>query len=264
VAKVTIDLAFLSKINATSRHESNQAVNGLLGARFRRRDFVALVSCAALGWASSAFGAPITVESALPPPDPAHALAPNDYRIGPLDELDVVVYQDKDLTQTVDVDGSGRIVLPFVGQVEAAGKTPAELAALITAKLSESYFQRPQVAVLVKKAVSQQITVEGEVTKPGVYPIAGRTTLMQAIALASGANQYADERRIMVFRDVNGRRYGVTYNLDRVDHGQSPDPEVYVHDIIVVPRSGIKTKLRDYIGPLAPVIYTLPIIIPKL
>jgi polysaccharide export outer membrane protein len=232
--------------------------------RSRRRNLAALLSCVALNWAASAVGAPITEQSVLPPPDPAHGLSPGGYRIGPLDELDVVVYQDKDLTQTINVDGSGRIVLPFVGQLDAAGKTPAELAALITAGLSQSYFQNPRVAVLVKKAVSQQITVEGEVAKPGVYPIMGRTTLMQAIALASGADQYADNRRVMVFRDVDNRRYGVTYDLDRVGHGQSPDPEVYGNDIIVVQRSGIKTKIRDYIGPLAPVIYTLPIIIPKL
>jgi len=228
--------------------------------------FAAALSCAALpwAWAASARGAQTTVEVSLPPPDPAHGLAAKDYRIGPLDELDVVVYQDKDLTQTVDVDASGRIVLPFVGEIEAAGKTPAELAGLIKAKLAESYFQNPQVAIVVKKAVSQQITVEGEVTKPGVYPIVGRTTLIQAIALASGADQYADYRHVTVFRDVDNRRYDATYNLDAVNHGQSPDPEVYGNDIIVVQRSGIKATVRDYIGPLAPIIYTLPVIIPKL
>jgi len=228
--------------------------------------FATAMSCAVLSWlwASSAVGASTPAGSALPPPDPANGLAPRDYRIGPLDDLDVVVYQDKDLTETVDVDGSGRIVLPFVGQLEAAGKTPAELADLVTAKLSASYFQNPQVAIVVKKAVSQQVTVEGEVTKPGVYPIVGRTTLIQAIALASGADQYADYRHVVVFRDVGNKRYGATYNLDSVNHGQSPDPEVFGDDIIVVQRSGVKSTIRDYLGPLAPVIYTLPVIIPKL
>jgi polysaccharide export outer membrane protein len=213
---------------------------------------------------ASALAAPTILEPTLPPPDPANGLDSRDYKIGPLDELDVVVYQDKDLTQTVVVDASGRIVLPFVGQVSAAGSTPAELASLITAKLAESYFQNPRVGVSVKKAVSQQITVEGEVTKPGVYPIVGRTTLIQAIALASGADQYADNKRVMVFRDVGNKRYAATYDLDRVNHGAAPDPVVYGADIIVVERSGVKAAIRDYIGPLAPVIYTLPIIIPKL
>jgi polysaccharide export outer membrane protein len=233
---------------------------------FRGGKFAATLLCAALpfAWAGSASAGPTTLEASLPPPDPARGLSAQDYRIGPLDELDVVVYQDKDLTQTVDVDASGRIVLPFVGQLEAAGKTPAELADLIRAKLAESYFQNPQVAVVVKKAVSQQITVEGEVTKPGVYPIVGRTTLIQAIALASGADQYADYRHVTVFRDVDHKRYDATYNLDAVNHGQSPDPEVYGNDIIVVQRSGIKATVRDYVAPLAPIIYTLPVIIPKL
>jgi polysaccharide export outer membrane protein len=233
---------------------------------FRGGKFAATLLCATLpfAWAGSASAGPTTLEASLPPPDPARGLSAQDYRIGPLDELDVVVYQDKDLTQTVDVDASGRIVLPFVGQLEAAGKTPAELADLIRAKLAESYFQNPQVAVVVKKAVSQQITVEGEVTKPGVYPIVGRTTLIQAIALASGADQYADYRHVTVFRDVDHKRYDATYNLDAVNRGQSPDPEVYGNDIIVVQRSGIKATVRDYVAPLAPIIYTLPVIIPKL
>jgi polysaccharide export outer membrane protein len=223
----------------------------------------AALSCAAISGASaaSAHGAPTPMEAPLPPPDPANGLATRNYKIGPLDEIDVVVYQDKDLTETIDVDGSGRIVLPFVGQLEAAGKTPEELAALITAKLSVSYFQNPQVAIVVKKAVSQQITVEGEVTKPGIYPILGRTTLIQAVALASGADQYADNRHVVIFRDVNNKRYSETFNLDSVNHGHSPDPEVYGNDIIVVERSDIKANIRDYIGPLAPVIYTIPLLV---
>ena len=208
--------------------------------------------------------AEVAFERTLPPPDPANGLTAEDYRIGPLDELDLVVFQEKDLSRTVDVDASGRIILPLVGPLVAAGKTPEGLAAEISAKLGAKYLQNPQVAILVKKAVSQKITVEGEVTKPGVYPITGRTTLIQAIALASGADPFADYRRVAVFRYVDNKRHGAIFNLDKVNQGHASDPEIYGNDIIVVERSGVKSAIRDYLGPLAPLIYVLPAIAPKL
>jgi polysaccharide export outer membrane protein len=221
----------------------------------------ALVAGAALApsgaWAKTDFA------QTLPPPDPANGLAPQDYRIGPLDELDMVVFQEKDLTLTVDVDASGRIVLPLVGSVIAAGKTPDALANEIAAKLGEKYLQDPQVAIVVKKPVSQKITVEGEVTKPGVYAISGRTTLIKAVALASGADQYANFRRVAVFRYVGDKRYAALFNLDKINKGEATDPEVYNNDIVVVEKSGAKSAIRDYVGPLAPLIYTIPVIVPK-
>lgn len=208
--------------------------------------------------------AAVTFEPRLPPPDLGGGLADQNYRIGPQDELKLVVYQDKDLSQTVVVDDSGRIVLPLVGVLTAAGQTPEGLTAEVTAKLKEKYYQDPQVAISVSKAVSQKITVEGEVTKPGVYPITGRTTLIQAIALASGEDQYADYRHVAVFRYVGNQRHAAIFDLDKVNRGQSPDPEIYKNDIIVVERSGVKSAFRDYLVPLAPLVYVLPAIVPKL
>ena len=208
--------------------------------------------------------AAVIFEPRLPPPDLGGGLPDQSYRIGPQDELKLAVYQDKDLSQTVVVDDSGRIVLPLVGALTAAGQTPEGLSAEVTAKLKEKYFQDPQVAISVSKAVSQKITVEGEVTKPGVYPITGRTTLIQAIALASGADQYADYRRVAVFRYVNNQRHAALFDLNKVNRGQSPDPEIYKNDIIVVERSGVKSAFRDYLVPLAPLVYVLPAIVPKL
>ncbi len=208
--------------------------------------------------------AEVVFAATLPAPDKTGGLADQNYRIGPQDELDLVVFQDKDLSQKVVVDDSGRIVLPLVGPLVAAGKTPEGLAAEVTAKLKEKYFQDPQVGVSVSKAVSQKITVEGEVTKPGVYQMNGRTTLIQAIALASGADQYADYRHVAVFRYVDNQRYAAVYNLDKVNKGQAPDPEIYKNDIIVVERAGLRSAFRDYLVPLAPLVYIIPALVPKL
>ena len=214
----------------------------------------ALVCVVGAGLAASA----LDCEAALPPPDPQSGLAQQDYRIGPLDELDVVVFQEKDMSQTVDVDASGRINLPLVGALIAAGKSPDQLAKEIAQKLGEKYLQSPQVAVLVKKATSQKVIVDGEVGQPGVYPITGRTTLLQAIALAKGADQYADRKHVTIFRFVNSQRYSEVYNLDEIRRAKAPDPEIFGNDVVVVERSGIKSAIRDYFAPLSPLGYIIP------
>lgn len=217
----------------------------------------ALAAAAAL--AMTGFAMPNLAWADLPPPDTSGGLAEQDYRIGPLDELDMVVYQEKELSQTVDVDASGRITLPLVGPMIAAGKTPQQLASEIAQKLGEKFLQSPQVAILVKKATSQKVVVEGEVGQPGVYPITGRTTLLQAVALAKGADPFADYKHVSVFRFVNKKRYSEQFNLDAIRKGKQPDPEIFGNDIVVVQRSGIKSALRDYITPLAtPLIYLVP------
>jgi polysaccharide export outer membrane protein len=194
----------------------------------------------------------------LPPPDPASGAAQADYRIGPLDELDVVVFQDKDMSGTVDVDASGRIDLPLIGALTAAGKTPDLLAKEIADKLGEKYLQSPHVAVQVKKAASQKVIVDGQVGQPGVYPLTGRTTLLQAVALAKGADQYADLKHVTVFRFVGAQRYSQVFNLDLIRRAKAPDPEIFSNDVVVVERSGAKSAIRDFVSPLLPLAYILP------
>ena len=201
---------------------------------------------------------PPPAHAVLPPPDSSSGLAQQGYRIGPLDELDVVVFQEKDMSQTVDVDASGRINLPLIGALIAAGKTPDQLAKEIAQKLGEKYLQSPQVAVLVKKATSQKVIVDGQVGQPGVYPLTGRTTLLQAIALARGADPYADLKHVTVFRFVNNQRYSEVFNLDAIRRAKSPDPEIFGNDVVVVERSGVKSAIRDFVAPLSPLAYIVP------
>src|SRR5258708_1825648 len=116
----------------------------------------------------------------------AVAAPAGDYRIGPQDTLEIDVFQLSDLNRTVQVDSGGQILLPLLGQVPAAGKTSRELSTDIAAQLGEKYVNNPQVTVVVKEAQGQRITVDGAVTQPGVYSLAGPTTLMQTAALAQG------------------------------------------------------------------------------
>ncbi len=185
------------------------------------------------------------------PPDPvklAPATQTSGYRIGPMDVLDVAVFQVPDLTRSVQVDAAGQIVLPLVGAVNAAGKTVAELQIEVAARLKEKYLQSPEVTIYVKEFASQKVTVEGSVTQPGVYPITGRTTLLQALAMARGTDRVANEQRVVVFRTINSQRMGAVFDVKAIRAGTADDPEIYGNDVVVVERSGMKSLFRDASG----------------
>ncbi len=194
-------------------------------------------------------------EAAMPPGFQAATQAVNgsaaEYRIGPNDKLSVTVFQVKDLSlEAVKVDASGQILLPLIGPVAAAGKTTAELSNEIAAKLGDRYLQNPQVSVLVTDAAGQRVTVEGAVEQAGVYEIQGRTTLLQAIALAKGPSKTANMKRVMVYRDFDGTRHGAVFNFADIRDGRAQDPEIRASDIVIMDQSGGKSLWRGIIETL--------------
>lgn len=220
--------------------------------RVSRIVFAAAVAAALLGGpalADSKSGAD------LPPPDVGADAGLASYRIGPMDKLDVNVFQVKDLTGTVDVDAAGKITLPLVGSVQAVGLTTGDVSKEIADKLRQGYVKDPVVTVMVKDAVSQKVTVAGAVQKPGVYPISGKTTLTTAVALAAGTDpNRANERKVLLIRTVDGKRLQRSYNLADIQRGKIPDPEVYGNDTVVVENSTSRGILRD-IATATPLIY---------
>ena len=108
------------------------------------------------------------------------------YKIGPLDTLDISVFQVPDLTKSVQVSSTGTINLPLVGEIAVAGRTAQEVERDLTSRLGAKYLQNPQVTVYVKDYNSQRVTVDGAVKRPGVYPIKGETSLSQVVAEAGG------------------------------------------------------------------------------
>ncbi|MEJ8572807.1 polysaccharide biosynthesis/export family protein [Microbaculum marinum] len=164
-----------------------------------------------------------------------------EYRIGPLDELEVSVFQVPDLSKTAQVSATGQISMPLIGAVEAGGKTVPELEAHIASKLSEKYLQSPQVTVFITEYNSQRVTVDGAVIKPGVYPLSGPTTLLQTVAVAGGLNSVADPQSILVFRTVGDQRSAAKFDLSAIRDGKAPDPTLQGGDVIVVDTSGIRT-----------------------
>lgn len=121
------------------------------------------------------------------------------YRIGREDVLDVAVWRDADLSRTLPVRPDGFISLPMVGEVKAEGRTPNELAEEIREAL-KPYVQEPRVTVIVREVNSSRVFITGEVTHPGAYPLRGRVSILQAIALAGGFTDFADRDAIVVLR----------------------------------------------------------------
>ena len=123
------------------------------------------------------------------------------YRLGPLDTIVVTVFQVPDLSGEHQIDPTGMITMPIIGDIAAQGLTPRELADVLRKKYEGRYLHAPEVQVAVKEAVSERITVEGSVKSPGVFPITGASSLLQAVALARGVDDKAKPRR-----KTSGRR----------------------------------------------------------
>lgn len=169
-----------------------------------------------------------------------------DYRIGATDKLSVTVFQVPDLSfPELVVDASGNIQMPMIGSVIAAGRTPNELSTDIARRLGERYLRNPQVTVTVREAASQKVTVDGAVTRPGVYEMRGRTTLLQAVAMAEGPAPTADVGSVAIFRTVDGQRMVAVFDLRAIRNGAAEDPVISGDDVVVVDTSRLNSTLRE-------------------
>lgn len=172
-----------------------------------------------------------------------------EYRIGVGDKLDVRVFQVEDLSfEELVVDTSGNINMPLIGAVRSAGRTAGEMAGDIAERLAARYLRDPQVTVTVKEAASQKITVDGAVTKPGVYEMRGSTSLLQAVAMAEGPTGVADLTQVAVFRTIGGQRSVAVFDLAAIRQGRASDPAVFGDDVIVVDTSRLNSALRGLVG----------------
>lgn len=210
-----------------------------------RRQFGLKAALAALivllGGCADTRGGPIAYDRALAAPDePSVASLGEGYKIAPMDELTIKVFDSKELSDDYDVDLAGHISLPLIGEVQAANLTTAQLDDLLTDKLGQRYFEHPDVAVGIKKSVGRLVTVDGAVKEAGSFPALGNLSLMQAVALAKGASEDANLRRVAVFRTIDGRRQAAAFDLVSIRHGQARDPAIYPGDIVVVDGSSIK------------------------
>jgi len=218
------------------------------------RPSVLFALAAAIGLSACATSQPAHPVAKLSPPDTTAApVVAAGYRVNPGDTIDVVVFRQADLSGVFSISQAGTITMPLLGDIVVSGLTTTQIGALLTKKFSERYLQDPQVAVAVKDPASQHFTVDGAVTNPGVYTLIGDMTLLQALATAKGGADVADNKRVVVFRIVNGEKVAGVFNLVKIRTGEAPDPRIYANDTIVVPVDNGAQTLKNLIGvtPLA-------------
>lgn len=168
--------------------------------------------------------------------------------IGPLDTIEVDVFNVPDLRREMQVDASGRIAMPLVGTVDARGKTAQELAATIEAALRGRYVRNPEVTINIKSSVSQVVTIDGQVVEPGLYPVTNQMTLLRAIASAKGLSEFARQEDVVILRTVEGRKMAGLYSIAAIRRGAYDDPSIYANDVIVVGDSPQRRLFRDFVS----------------
>lgn len=158
------------------------------------------------------------------------------YKIGAQDVLNISVWKEPDLTQTVPVRPDGKISMPLLNDVQAAGLTPTELRDHIAEALKK-YVTDPVVTVIVTQINSERVYITGEVTHPGAFPLVPGMTILQALSSAGGFTNFANTKKIYMFRTVNGKRVDFPFDYKDVIHGKKLDENVVLQagDTIVVP-----------------------------
>jgi polysaccharide export outer membrane protein len=159
----------------------------------------------------------------------------NDYKIGPEDLLDISVWKNPELSRTVPVRPDGKVSLPLVNDIQAAGLTPIELRQQLIDRLAE-FIPAPEVAVIVREVHSMKIAVIGSVKTPGRYELKSAATVLEMIALAQGFTDFASRDRIVVLRQENGETKRIPFNYRKVASGdEQANLVVQSGDIILVP-----------------------------
>jgi polysaccharide export outer membrane protein len=166
---------------------------------------------------------------------PTAPLAPG-YRIGPDDVLSIVFWRDKELSAEVTVRPDGKITLPLLNDVHAAGLTPEELR-LVVVEGAQRFFEQPNAMVIVKEVRSRKVFITGYVEKPGPYDMTPSMTVMQLIATAGGLREFTKGKKILIMRNEGGSPVAFTFNYEQVSKQRNlrQNIELRPGDTVVVP-----------------------------
>jgi polysaccharide export outer membrane protein len=166
--------------------------------------------------------------------EPSAPVDPKSYVIGAEDVLAVVVWHERDVSGAVSVRPDGKITLPLIGELQAAGQTPQELKTMVTEKLSQ-FLNRPEVMVSVQQVRSKKYYITGQAGRTGAFPLVVPTTVLEALSGAGGFQQWAKTKKIRILRD--GGRTTLKFNYNQVINGKNLDQNVYLQngDNIIVP-----------------------------
>ena len=179
---------------------------------------------------------PTTAAQGVAETAPAAADEMAAYSVAPGDVLRIAVWKEPELSGDAFVRLDGMITVPLVGDVKAAGKTTEQIATEVRTRL-RPFLETPQVTVTVSQAVSARFYVIGEVTTSGAFPLTGRITVLQALALAGGFREFAKRERIVLIRETHGERKAIPFNFRDLEAGINLEQNIVVEagDTVIVP-----------------------------
>jgi polysaccharide export outer membrane protein len=159
-----------------------------------------------------------------------------DYVIGSEDILYIHVWKEEPLSRTVPVRMDGKISIPLINEIMAAGLTPLQLKELLTQRLKE-FVENPTVSVMVMEANSFKVYISGQIRNPGVYRLRSETSLLQIISMAGGFTDWANQKKILIIRKENGKEKRITVNYKKIVKGEDPGSNIVLKagDTIIIP-----------------------------
>jgi polysaccharide export outer membrane protein len=177
-------------------------------------------------------------KEALSNNQPQGEIAPdsNQYIIGPEDVLYIHTWKEETLSRTVPVRMDGKISIPLINEVQAAGLTPLQLREILIEKFRK-YIDNPNISVIVMEANSFKVYISGQVKTPGVYKLRNETSLLQLIPMAGGFIDWANQKKILIIRNENGKEKRITVNYKKIVEGKDPISNSILKpgDTIIVP-----------------------------
>ena len=161
---------------------------------------------------------------------------PNSFQLQSGDRVEIVVYREQDLSGIYEIDPTGKLTFPLIGEMKVAGLEIETLREMLISHLKK-YLVDPQVSIARSEATIKSISVLGQVTKPGVYDYAPGLTLMRLISAAGGFSEFANKKKIKIVRLVHGEKKVMAVNSLDIINGRKEDPHIESGDIIFVPES---------------------------
>ena len=160
--------------------------------------------------------------------------APAEYRIGPEDVLQILVWKNEAMSRSVTVRPDGKISLALLNDIQASGLTALELREVVTKKLAE-YIPTPEISVIVAEVRSFKVSVIGEVTRPGRFELKSWTTALDALALAGGFTQFAARSKVVILHPEGTTMKRIPFNYNKVAAGEQENFYLRNGDIVLVP-----------------------------
>ena len=166
-------------------------------------------------------------------------------RTRPGDMVTLDVYNEPQFSGQFRLDDRGMMTHPVLGDVDLGNRSLMEVESTMRERLAERYVRNPRVTASLSADFTQQVTVEGAVTKPGLYPADGDLTLLRVLALSGGTTEFARTKDVIVFRNIDGERQAAVFDLNDIRVGRAEDPRIYGNDYVVITDSDNRRRYRE-------------------